>query len=329
MAPAVAGETVVIGSCSGTVYGLDAAEGQLRWSYDTSADGPAAQFHGEALVRKGNVIIGADGPAKAHLYAFDASTGELRWKRPFGHGVPTRILAFDASIAFVTGDGILTSVDPSDGRVRWTFEPEGRIEGRQRVSAVSNGDAVLFHAPDGELHLFDAASGKKRMQVAIGSPPAADPAFIGRDFVAATESGVITRIDGRSGRIVAQRKLSGRMYGSLQSDGNRVFALVLRAREAAVVALDSRLQIEWEQTASGEWSFRPLVRDGKLFIGRNDGLCSLDTADGAVECVPVSGAVRGIALDGGRSYVGTTGGVVYAVPVARRGEMTDKDSCRE
>ena len=322
MAPAVAGETVVIGSCSGTIYGLDAAEGELRWSYDTSADGPAAQFHGEALLRKGSVIIGADGPAKAHLYAFDASTGELRWKRPFGHGVPTRILSFDASIAFVTGDGILTSVDPSDGTVRWTFEPEGRIEGRQRISAVSNGNAVLFHAPDGDLHLFDAASGKKRMQVPIGSPPAADPAFIGRDFVVASESGAITLIDGRTGRIVAQTKLSGRIYGSLQSDGNRVFALVLRGREAAVVALDPRLQIEWEQTTSGEWSFRPLVRDGKLVIGRSNGLCSLDTSDGAVECVPVRGPVRGIALDGTRSYVGTTGGVVYAIPVAPRRKIS-------
>ncbi|HVR44389.1 MAG TPA: PQQ-binding-like beta-propeller repeat protein [Thermoanaerobaculia bacterium] len=317
MAPAVAGDVVVIGSCEGTIHGLDKERGESHWSYDTRVDGTAAQFHGEALLRDGIVFIGADGPPRAHLYALEAATGNLAWKRPFPHGVPTRVLGFDGSLAFVTGDGVLVSADPKDGSTRWQFEPEGTIPGRQRISAASMGESVVFHAADGDVHVFDASSGKEQLRIPIGTPPSADPVVGGGRIYVATESGHVIRIDGRSGDVVAKKRLNGRIYGSLQSDGERIFALVAGDARETLVALDPLLEAAvWEQAAEAWSSFRPLVRGGVITVGGSNLVCSFRTEDGeAVDCVPIDGTVRGIGHDERRLFIGTVAGKVVALPL--------------
>lgn len=316
MAPAVAGETVVIGSCSGTIYGLDTVRGTVRWKYDTAQDGPSAEFHGESLVRNGTVFIGADGPPTAHIYALDTATGKLRWKRKVGHGVPTRVLGFQDSIAFVTGDGVLMSVDPGNGSSRWQFESDDRIEGRQRISALAWKNAVVFHAPDGEVHLFAADTGKELWKSDVGSPPSADPVMVGDDIVVATESGLLVRIAGKTGERTARKKLDGRIYGALQTDGKRVLVLVSRNDETALVAFDAALNgVEWEQTTTEWTTYRPLVRGGVIMVGARDSLCSFETADGTtIDCISVSGMVRSVAQEGDQLFVGTLRGTVFSNP---------------
>jgi eukaryotic-like serine/threonine-protein kinase len=315
MTPAVAGEKVLIGSCDGTVYAIDTTLGKATWFYDTQIDGIAAQFHGEALVRDGMVVIGADGPRSAHLYSFDAASGKLLWKRQFSYGVPTTILGFDDSIAFVSGDGTLISADLRHGTVRWQFEHEKKVEGRQRVSAIAKGNSVIFHCGEGHLHAFDHSSGRESMRVSLASPPSADPVVVGEDVVIATATGLI-RVDGKTGEPAGEIDLGGQIYGSLRSDGEKILVLVERGRESALVALDPFLKkIEWEQTA-GEWtSFRPLVRSGVVTVGGRNRLCSFRTKDGALAgCVAVPGVVRGIGHRGDHLFVGTLGGRVLSLP---------------
>jgi outer membrane protein assembly factor BamB len=317
MAPAVAGETVVIGSCGGTIYGLDTADGSVRWKHDTAQDGPSAQFHGEALVRGGTIFIGADGPQTAHLYALDTATGKVRWKRQTGHGVPTRILGFPGSIAFVTGDGILMSVDPEDGSTRWQFASEDRIEGRQLISAMAKGNHIVFHAQDGEVRLFEAGHGKQLWRSDAGSPPSADPLIRDDEIVVATASAELIRINGATGEQIVRMKLDGRIHGALTTDGERILALVGRSGESALVALDSELkEILWERTMTEEWTtYRPFVRDGVVMVGGRDALCSFRTADGtAIDCVGVKGMVRSMARKGDQLFIGTLGGTVYSNP---------------
>ena len=78
--PAVVGGTLYVGARDGTFYALEAATGQVRWTFDTHAivgqienplrDGPA--------VSDGTVYFGDN---EANLYALDATTGAQRWVR--------------------------------------------------------------------------------------------------------------------------------------------------------------------------------------------------------------------------------------------------------
>ena len=65
-------DTAHFGSTDGYVYALDAITGDLRWRYETE---------GELWV--GPVVIGGSvyqGPGDSHLHALDAATGELWWR---------------------------------------------------------------------------------------------------------------------------------------------------------------------------------------------------------------------------------------------------------
>ncbi|HEX2122070.1 MAG TPA: PQQ-binding-like beta-propeller repeat protein, partial [Thermoanaerobaculia bacterium] len=71
VSPTVVGDAVIIGSCSGSLYSLDRTTGKPIWIYDTRADGPPAEFHGEPLLLGDRVVIPTDADPRGHLYSFD------------------------------------------------------------------------------------------------------------------------------------------------------------------------------------------------------------------------------------------------------------------
>ncbi len=44
------GDSLFVGSCSGVFFAFDKANGDVRWAYDTTTDGPRANFHGDPVV---------------------------------------------------------------------------------------------------------------------------------------------------------------------------------------------------------------------------------------------------------------------------------------
>lgn len=77
--PAVAGDSVFVGSCSGVFYALNKTTGQLQWSYDITKDGKQISFHGNPLITGDLILIGTDRSCEpdgvGHVYAFDRRTG--------------------------------------------------------------------------------------------------------------------------------------------------------------------------------------------------------------------------------------------------------------
>ncbi|MBW3672225.1 MAG: PQQ-binding-like beta-propeller repeat protein [Acidobacteria bacterium] len=315
MAPAVAGDLVIVGSCGGTIYALDADDGEPVWSYDTRLDGAPAQFHGEALIRGAVLYIGSDSLRETFLYAIRITDGATIWKKQFAFGVPSRILDFGESIAFVTGEGVMVSVDPGDGSIRWRHEPESLTPGRQRISATAAGHSVVYHAGDGNLYVVDASSGQIEQQLEVGSAAAADPVVAGGQIYLATEDGRVVRVDGLCGKIVAERQLESRPYGALQSDGERIFMLALGEEGSRLISLDTGLEsIVWEQPADEWTTFRPLLRRGTITAGMRGQFCSFSTSVGSVlSCTPIDGRVRSFGVAEDTMFIGTIGGTVLAI----------------
>lgn len=72
----------------------------------------------------------------------------------------------------------------------------------------------------------------------------------------------------------------------------------------------------WQRKAADEWSsFRPLVREGVVWVGNGQGeLVALDLDDGTRRrVVKLTGAIRGFEIVDGVFYVGTLDGPFYAV----------------
>ena len=78
MSPAVVGERVYIGSCSGNLYALNAVTGDVDWQYNVSVDG-ASQFHGNVAYEDDVLWIGTDEGTelmRGNLYAVDCNSGK-------------------------------------------------------------------------------------------------------------------------------------------------------------------------------------------------------------------------------------------------------------
>ena len=80
---AVWGDSVFVGTLDGYLVAIDAATGEERWRVDTIDRKPPYTITGAPRVAKGLVFIGnggADLGVRGYISAYDAETGELRWR---------------------------------------------------------------------------------------------------------------------------------------------------------------------------------------------------------------------------------------------------------
>ena len=126
--PTLSGGRVYALGATGIVNALDAATGARVWSRnaatDTGAKLPDWGFSGSPIVVDDLVIVAVSGA----LAAYDAATGQPRWKRdPQGEGYSSPhlvTLGGVRQVAFVHGEGI-TGVALSNGAVLWANAVEG------------------------------------------------------------------------------------------------------------------------------------------------------------------------------------------------------------
>ena len=160
--PAVAGNSVFVGSGDGHLYALDRTTGKQLWSFDAGAP-----IMSSPAVAHGLVYFGTyDGK----FFAVEANRGTQRWRMstgptlpfPWGHESGDRYTSSpnvaNGVVGFGSGDGYVYSVDAASGRVKWRAKTEGRIRG---TPAVDDG-AVFVGSFDGRVYAFDLASGKQR-----------------------------------------------------------------------------------------------------------------------------------------------------------------------
>ena len=138
--PAVAGGRVFVGSATGAVHALDAQTGCEFWTF--RADGPvrtAVSLGRFDAVAGRWIVFFAD--RASNVYAVDAQTGELVWKRRVGDhlaamitGAPTLVdgglyvgtSSFEEAIGAsgqyqcCTFRGAVTALDAATGEARWT-----------------------------------------------------------------------------------------------------------------------------------------------------------------------------------------------------------------
>ena len=309
VSPTVAGNAVLIGSCAGTLYALDRADGTPRWSYDTRADGARAQFHGEPLLLGKRVIIPTDADPAGHLYAFDTASGELLWKLPFDQGVAATPLLVDGRIVAVAKTGDVVAVDPERGAIAW----------RQHVGDVSTwspaaaGKRVFVADKTNSVVAFDAATGATLWRTTIGARPNTALVVIGKTLVVGTQDGGLHWLALDSCAVTKHVSLGGMPYGTPIYAPPLLYVLA----KGNLVALDAESgAVRWKQETPREWTtYRPLVNGATIIAGTEEKtLCAFDRMSGETRwCRDVGQVPRGLGVDSdGTLYVGSLSGVVQA-----------------
>ena len=132
-APAYAGGTVYIATSNGSVYGVNANSGRMRWHATSfSRFGRREYFYATPTVAYGRVFVGnADGT----VYAYGASSGDLLWARAVGTYVYTAAAVWRKAVYVGTWDGVFFALDARTGDVRWRFDAPASITGAPTVLA--------------------------------------------------------------------------------------------------------------------------------------------------------------------------------------------------
>lgn len=206
VSPAVVGEAVIIGSCSGSVYALDRTTGDPIWIYDTSADGPPAQFHGEPLILGQRLIIPGDGDPKGHLYSFDIASGELLWKVAFNHGVPTTPLLSGDRLIVVSWQGDVAAIETRSGKILWRVTPAGTLETDLYLpSPAHTADRILVADNTNRVFALALSNGATLWRKTLPGRPNTALVVLGDDLVVGTADGYLNWIAVESGEVRSAR----------------------------------------------------------------------------------------------------------------------------
>jgi outer membrane protein assembly factor BamB len=153
-APAYANGTLYIATSSGTVYGVYARTGKLRWqAHSFSRFGRREYFYATPTVAYGRVFAGnADGT----VYAFGAASGKLLWARQVGTYVYTAPAVWRKTVYVGTWDGYFVALDAATGDTRWRFDAPASITGAPTVL-----DGIVYFATCGRC----GTGGQRRVEV--------------------------------------------------------------------------------------------------------------------------------------------------------------------
>ena len=318
VSPAVVGDSVILGSCAGSVYTLDRTSGDPIWFYDTQADGASAEFHGEPLLIGNRIIIPSDANPKGHIYSFDAASGDVLWKIAFNQGIATTPLLIGDRIVAVTAEGEVVALDAGSGEIVWQKVPAGSLESTTSIPSPAYAGKRIFMADNtNQIFALDAATGSTIWRRTLSARVNTALVAIGNSVVAGTADGYLNWIANDSGDVEKRVRLEvGRPYGTPILSSPLLFVLAGGAK-GALIALDVESgTIKWKQETPREWTtYRPLVTGSHVIVGSEDrNLCAFDRTSGAMRwCRPVGQIPRGLGIaSDGILYVGSLSGVVQA-----------------
>lgn len=137
-----------------TIYALGNASSpgappSLLWSRDDVA---TDRIIAPALQTDEQIFVGT---ADNHLYALDATSGDLQWEFPTGHSIWAQPV-YDNGVVYVASlDNSIYALDAQSGEMRWQTTLSGSVASHPVLS-----EGTLFVPSfDRQLHALDAASG--------------------------------------------------------------------------------------------------------------------------------------------------------------------------
>lgn len=274
--PAVVDGVVYVGSGDGHVYALSAADGTLRWRFDTGE-----VVHASPAVAQGLVVVGS---WNGRLYALDAKSGAERWR--FQGGV-------DALIGNQQG---------------FQSSPTVRVE--------DGAGTVYVGSRDAHLYALDLATGRELWRHATNASWVVSSPLVhgGRVHFATSDSSLVVALAARDGAPAWQHEDEAYMFSSPVAAGDVLLIGVLNGTLAARDLATGRVLWRWQTQAARDNPGWALTRDGRLNSAMLYASPWRERPLAAVERQYAVGAIFATPLVvDGVIYVGSADGALYAL----------------
>lgn len=205
--PVVIGADLYVTSLDGSLYVLDPATGQLRWSYDTDAGVAAPPVVDTAT---GRVFVGS---FDQKLHGVDIASHQEVWTVKADNWFWSRPLLEGANVYAASLDGRLYAAAASDGASIWSKPFEAKTE--IKASPILIGGTIFVADRDGFVFGVDPATGQAKFPepLKLANGVLADPVELeqGGSAVLAlvTTRGTLYFIDPQTLQVLRQIELSG------------------------------------------------------------------------------------------------------------------------
>lgn len=186
--PAISGGDVILPFASGEIKAVDAKTGSAKWIAAVAGQRLGRAYAALGDVTGDPVVIGGviyAGTAAGRTIAADAATGTRKWLATEGALNPPLVVA--GSVFVVSDDARLVRLDAASGDLIWATEMPYFVKDKpkklKRIYAhygpVLAGGHIAVASSDGQLRLFDPASGAVVSSVDIAGGAASAPALAG------------------------------------------------------------------------------------------------------------------------------------------------------
>ncbi len=269
--PAVAYGRLYFTNNSGVLWAVNAKTGKRAWKFESGrcvAASPAVSGHTVYQAFMNKPPCNSERPPgrlEGEVIAFATGFGKIRWRTRLG---PTESSPLVANGRVYVGDwrGRVYALDERNGRVRWTFQAQGRIKG----AVTASGNRLYVGTYDGHLYALNATTGKQiwrtRSQDRLGgrgqfySTPAA---AYGRVYIGSTD-GKLYSFGATSGQLRWSHGTGDYVYSSPAVWRRKVYVGSYSGRFYAFDAATG--DIVWQFRADGEISGSPTILNGVVYF---------------------------------------------------------------
>jgi outer membrane protein assembly factor BamB len=154
---------IYAGSTDGSLYSLEAKNGEVVWKVETQD-----VVRGRALLTERAIYFGSDDGA---LRAVEIERGQLIWKFQTSAKVVAQPTVDEHAVYFGSADGYVYSVDCLTGKLRWRSRTGAAVE----AAPVIAGDRVLVASFDNFVYALARSTGdrlwKRRLENRITAAP--------------------------------------------------------------------------------------------------------------------------------------------------------------
>jgi len=234
--PVVDGDRVYVHFGADGTAALDTA-GKVLWTARLRYESQHGNG-GSPVLYRDLLIVSCDGNGgDAYVVALDTATGKTRWKtnrrRPAdqAYSTPLVIRAGDRDLLVSTGAYRAAAYEPLTGEEIWRVSYDDGFSNVPRpvfghglvfLGTGFNAPKLMAVRPDGR---GDVTRTHVAWTVARGAPYTPSPILVGDELYYVSDTGVLTSVDAKTGRVIWQHRLGGNYSASpVFADGRLYFA---------------------------------------------------------------------------------------------------------
>jgi outer membrane protein assembly factor BamB len=318
--PSVYGDTIYVGTATGTLFALRTTTGAVRWRKKVGA------IASQPIVSGGLLYVGT---STGLLVALDAQTGQEKWHYQSRGPIEQSPVATSDTIICANEADQVFAVDAASGKYKWQFKSETpeeytlrghagvALDGDLVYTGFSNGTMVALRKDTGSVAWSTSLKGDAERFVDID----ATPLVMGDRIYGTSSSGGVFALDKATGLVrwrvpfydVSQPSSTGNV-GGITSDGKTLYVSVA---DLGTYAIDLSGNVIWRVGAKdgGEPAAPVIWNDLLLYALAGDGLFLANRRTGeTVEYFdPGDGVSAAPAVtSGGSLYVMSNRGILYA-----------------